>query len=100
MGLSGCDPIKSQGRPILGKTEDRGEQRARFREGIVVCSSPPKTGALGLELGLGSRGKGYGVGQKEAHACLKGSSKYKADKANFGLLCKISRRFLSKEMTC
>ena len=100
MGLSGCDPIKSQGRPILGKTEDRGEQRARFSEGIVVCSSPPKTGALGLELGLGSRGKGYGVGQKEAHACLKGSSKYKADKVNFGLLCKISRRFLSNEMTC
>ena len=47
MGLSGCDPTKSQGRPILGKTEDRGEQRACFREGIVVCSSPQKTGTLG-----------------------------------------------------
>ena len=90
MGLSGCDPIKSQGRPILGKTEERGEQRAHFREGIVVCSSPQKTGTLGLVLGLGSRGKGYGVRQKEGHACLKGSSKYKADKVNFGLLRKIS----------
>ena len=41
-------------------------------------------------LGLGSRGKGCGVRQKEGHACLKGSSKYKADKVNFGLLRKIS----------
>ena len=50
--------------------------------------------------GPGSRGKVWEVGWKEGHASLKGSSKHKADKVNFGLLCKISWRLLSKRMTC